>query len=482
MGYAGIEAIKNVYADKLNEAGRMDRSLEVKNKTFQEPIFEGYTVHPEEEPNADQMQKKLSEIGIDIYALDEEFIHAAESYENLILFANNSLEAVDEIIAIEQERIEDINMICGNLKEFATVKTLTAKDFTGTCSYLDDERTITVKASNRHQIPVRIIDVKGNGYEGNDYVFKDGKYLKDSIDTSNRNNATDDSFLSAYEYSRITMNRENDMPAIANLDTEEAACTITLVGQEPFNTIRIQSDLDDIILDDLQVSDDNISYVSALNRPIALNKKEQMYNYCDYIYGAGVLSFPATQYVRLYLRSNGTASETLAYQKIVQCGTESETPVPVEKPVVLETAKRHVIRLNNIKAMTGKYASNSYVTTEELVSNPINSIAIFADEYIPSSFESAGETQTYVSNADTDYIEYTLIVNGKEYNVVPVNSNKQGTKIIRCAEYLAADSYVKHINESIKSAYLKITMRTPNTSCSPYLSNLKICFGKAAMK
>ena len=481
MDYAGIEVVKNVYADNLNQSGRTTRALAVKNKKFQEPIFEGYTIHPEEEPNLNEMRDNLAEIGFDIYALDEEFIHAAENYEGLVLYINNTLKAVDEIIAIEQERIEDINMICGNMKEFSTVRTMTAKDFTGSCSYMDDDRTFTVHANDRHQVPIGIIDVKGNGYEGNKYVYKDGKFLKETINTSNRINATDNSYLTAYEYSRITMNRENDMPADANLDTEEAQCSIIVYGKESFNTMRIESDVDDIILEDLQVSDDNIAYTSALNRPVALNKKGQMYNYSDYIYGAGVLSFPTTNYVKLQFKSNGTADETLAYEKVATQIIDGDS-IQTTKPVELETAKRHVIRLNNIKAMVGQYSKKSSIVSGELISNPVTSIAIFADEYIPAFFESAGETQTYVDKNDNDYIHYQLVVNGQEYDIVPLNSHKPGTKVIRSAEYLAADSYVKHINESIKSAYLKITMQTPEKSSSPYLSNLKICLGKAAIK
>lgn len=106
--------------------------------------------------------------------------------------------------------------------------------------------------------------------------------------------------------------------------------------------------------------------------------------------------------------------------------------------------------------------------TQELVGDPVESIAIFASEYIPSFFPD-----------NEEYIKYTLSVNGIDYNIVPINSNREGTKVIRFSDITSSDLYVEYVKESIKTAKLTITINTSDGTSTPYISNLKICYGKA---
>ena len=469
MAYEGIEEVKKIYQEELVSHNMDDKALRIRHKDFQEPIFEGYEVHPEEEPDVADMNNSFMDIGVDLYALDLELTHAAEQYEALMNTVNQSLSAVDEVIAIEQERIEDMNMINGNYKDFSAVRTLTASDFNGNASYLDDERTFTTYASDREEKRITVVDVQGNGYEGNDYVYKDKAFLSTVMPTKERKYMTDGDTSTAYEYSRITMDREAVIPPDGNLDTEEAKCSITLRSDELFNTIRLSSDIDTTIIEDIEVSDDGAEYKSVLDNEVTVNRKENMYNYCDYIYGSGILCFPETQILRIRMRSNGTTSDSLAYQQLKYSEKKKDnTYVTTE----LQTAKRHVIRVNNIKAMNGTFSRKSTIMTENLITSPVESIAIFASEYVPSFFP----------EEDEDYVQYSLVVNGEEHEVVPINSNRAGTKILRHANYLTSDEYAEHISEPVRSAYLKITMKSPTEKCSPYLSNIKVCFGKAATK
>ena len=47
---------------------------------------------------------------------------------------------------------------------------------------------------------------------------------------------------------------------------------------------------------------------------------------------------------------------------------------------------------------------------------------------------------------------------------------------------MSLDTYAEHIGESIKSASLSIIINTPNSYTTPYVSNVKICYGKAVSK
>ena len=79
------------------------------------------------------------------------------------------------------------------------------------------------------------------------------------------------------------------------------------------------------------------------------------------------------------------------------------------------------------------------------------------------------------------YIQYILTVNGKDYEVVPINSNAAGTKVIRFSNYTVNDSYVEHLKETIKSASLKVIIHAAQDGSTPYINNLKVCLGKATV-
>jgi hypothetical protein len=136
-----------------------------------------------------------------------------------------------------------------------------------------------------------------------------------------------------------------------------------------------------------------------------------------------------------------------------------------KKLVTVDSAKRHVITINNIKANGNVYKQNNAFKSKELISQPVKSIALFCNEYIPNHFP------------DNDYFKYVFTINGVDYEIVPINSNRNGKKIIRTTDYSSPSEYVEYLNEEIKSAFLSITIKTPNTNETPYISNLKILIG-----
>ena len=82
------------------------------------------------------------------------------------------------------------------------------------------------------------------------------------------------------------------------------------------------------------------------------------------------------------------------------------------------------------------------------------------------------------SSNNKDFITYKLTVNEKEYDVVPINSNKKGVKVIRFGASPLNNEYEKNISETIKQASLKIEIKACDSgSSTPFLSNLKICLG-----
>lgn len=660
MEYIGIESIKNSYRDILQARGDYEGAAAIEKMDFQEPVFGGFAVHAEDEPIIDEINNALQKIGIDLVALDSQFASVAEMYSELMNEVLMDLDSVDDVIAAEEERIQDMNIIIGNIPEFASVISLKYSDFNGDASALD-ENTFTTGATTRQSVVLSIDDISGNGYEGNKYVYSNNTFEQDSVDTSNRNFAIDNSSTSFYEYCRMTMSsKQQHYPEDANFDNQEAECTFTVSSETPFNTIRLQSDIDTVEVAQISTSSDGgVTYSDSMDRPIQINNSSKKYENDDYVFGSGILCFPRSTNVKICLKSNGTLDDTLAFKKLILDDTivnkyfdfnfqnyvkeylgpltaiyctshidyvnilpsvimaialvrtgnkpanvgmmnfwnldynkeltnqpddngkcafwshddamlaickalkteqfkEAMKDLPVEiwnatdeikqevtenilmvidkngeamaaraqqmvekynlrqydsttryeltdtialkyeqyfrrhdeqetvyeqmledakSLIKLDTARRHVIRVNNLIGFSNTYSQSSSLSTDELLTGAVSCISVFASEYIPPTFPNNANVLGY-----EPYIVYVLTVNGKDYEVVPVNSHKAGVKIIRYSNYSIADNYTYHTDEPIKSAKLTIKLNTPDNSYSPYVSNIKVCIGKAVTK
>jgi len=660
--YVGIESIKRAYRDALQSKGRYEEASSLNQKKFADPIYEGLVVHAETEPNLDIINNALQRIAVDIIALNSQYGSVANLYNDLMSEVLTDLESVNEIIGMEEERIQDLNIILGNISSFTSVKTFTANDLSGTCS-IEDERTFMCHSTDRTSVNLTVEDVSGNGYEGNSYVRNNGGYEKDIVDSSVRNKMIDESSVSYYEYSRLSVPKDTkDYPSDANFDNTEAECTVLISSDDTFNSIKLQSDITNVSVEQISISEDGgMTYVDTMYNPIRILEDSKKYEDNSYIYGSGLLCFPATHYAKIRLKSNGTLSEQLAFSKIVLDGivylkditfdaskyvyeylvptfnaarnsdvTYSKIPLSVlicialvrtgikpanagmfnfwdlqydttlctlpedkgkcaftdrvqsglavfrfimsklelmssvtelpdnpsectaqqcknfgaqilqfmvddievatnifndyytrydlqqidkleiikeltyetrmkyeqyfmrfdkqpqsyaealqdaETVIQLNGARRHVIRINDITAFTSTYDTESYLETGELISGPVDCIAVFSNEYYPPVFP----TDASIYGLQ-DYLTYILTVNGTDYTVVPVNSQKDGIKIIRFSDYTITEDYTVHIDEPVKTAKLKVKFITPNQSYSPYLSNLKVCLGKAVIQ
>lgn len=133
---------------------------------------------------------------------------------------------------------------------------------------------------------------------------------------------------------------------------------------------------------------------------------------------------------------------------------------------IVPTAQRHVIQISDINAERTTYHPKSIMKSRELINKPTNSIAIFCNEYIPE----------HILNSSS--IKYYLNINGDQIEVVPINSNKNGIKIVRTFALDVTSDYVHYINETIKSAFLTIVIETSDQFNSPAISsNIKVLIG-----
>jgi hypothetical protein len=467
MDRVGIEAIKYAYQQDLIENGKMIKATELAAKELYEPIFTTLSIHPEEEPNISDMNIVLTEIGIDISILNKEIATSGQAFAALMGDMKLRLDAVDQQLLAEEERLKDLNILCGNYTEFDNVVTLTEADFEGNFS-TEKGTTFLAYTSDLKEIEFQVMQVRGNGYEGNEYVYANNKFLKEIIDTSKREFINDASMITAYEYSRLTADvSETLYPPLLNFDKEEAQCSMVIGALETFNTIKITSDFANVIIKDILVSaDDGATFISTITKSIPINNQDAKYESGGYAYGSGIICFPSTKYLKIVFQSNGATTDKIAFKNINTANVEN----PKENIITIESAKRHIIRINNIEARVGTFSKKTTLATAELINSPIESIAIFANEYVPEHFPSA------------NYFKYILNINGVGYEVIPINSQRAGAKIIKASDYRQADESIKHIDESIKSASLTVVIEAPNEAETPYVSNIKICFGKGETK
>lgn len=471
MEYIGIKNIKESYANRLIEENNIDKANRIILSSIDTPIFNGLEVYGEKEPNRTDIDSALSDISIDLLALNKEFISIANKYTDLMSNIKTRLDTVEEELTIEENRIKDLNTICSNYDEFVSVKTLDDSYFVDSNFGYNKYTFFAYQYSSDDTNTLSILSVQGNGYEGNKYVYKDGAFLQNSVDTSNYNYLIDDHIQTAFEYSRLTCNTVlDDYPKdVVHYDNEEALCTITIKSMNKINTLKISSDIKTLTLKDILCSLDNgNTYNSYWNKEININNFIGVYNDSNYIYGTGIICFPATNYLKLTFKSNGVTNDKIAYTAIDTTIADK----PINKIIELNDVKRHVIRINSIDIISGSYKTTTKLESIELIDNAVNSIAIFSSEYIPNFFPDSN-----------DYIKYVLSINGEDYDMVPINSNKEGIKVIRYSNGISStDSYVKYIKEPIKTAKLNIVLTTPDNNITPYISNLKICYGKAVIK
>lgn len=443
----------------------------VKNKY--DKNYTGFSMHPEEGMET-KLNDELINIQNDLIQIDNALIAAGTQVYNLMTKTLLRLDNIHTNIMTEKERFQDMQMLCNKYNDYDQVKLLKESDFQGKFNYEDG--IFSPPVSNEKSVKLHVIDVFGNGYEGNKYVYKDYAYTNKTLDTSIRTNITDSKVTSYYEYSRVTVsNAEENIISDFNKDNKEAVCTITFHAEEPVNEINIRSDNSDILIINVAYTLDGLTYTDLSLPYLSINNKLDSYENYGYVYGSGKIVFPEkVPMFKITFQSNGYNNDEIAYEKtlLVYEDYYDETgyaidpdPIDVFTQITtpVESAKRHVIKLNEIDAGFYQYENKSKMQTYELINQDTYAIAVFANVYIPSGLTD-------------DSVKFTLTINGIDYEVVPINSHLNGTKIIRFSTGNSSNVYTQRIGEKIKSAYLTISFSN-ETKLAPRVNNVKILLG-----
>lgn len=466
MDLISIDNIKKQYKSVLAKDEKYLSILtELEKKDAAAPISSFRSLNPEDVPSYDNEERELQEILLDLTAINNATIEMKDYADSIINKIDSTVESVSKSIEEENARISDINMICGLNSEYNMVIPIFASDFSQSDSGYEalDDKSIGAKLVANEEVEYEITSLSGNGLPAKTYSYEiltssGGAYSSDNS-YSDISYITDESDITAYDYKRyITTDRSEAIDGIINYDNKEIECVITLKATKSCSKMKLLSETKDLVIKNLETSDDGVNWLSRLENPIELNNTEAVYSDSSYIYGTGILCFPNTTYIRITVASNEISEEKIAVR-----ASDNEA-------VAFPNTKSKKIRLNNIKLYSSKYRDTDIESVNLLESGSVDKISLFASEYIPDHF-----------NNSEEYIKYYLIINGKEHEIVPANSGRNGIRLIKYSEVSNPATKVdgvELIEETIKDARVRLSIKGYNILETPYVSNLKLCLGK----
>lgn len=457
--------VKNAYAAAL-QAENKERAREILESDEYSPITKLIQLTEDEEPNTEWHNIFLGETNIDLNVIDHELANTALGFHTLYEFTLSELAKYVEYLNKEREMQKDLQMLCGAYTDFDTIKLIESYDD----QFYKLNNNVYCAAVKEHiPITLNVVSVDGNGFEGNKYVkYLSGQNYKDSssiLNTANRSYIVSDNQNQYYEYSRLTGNVINF--SAVNKDFVKARCSIVLESPEIINAVSIKTTQRDLVLSELFVSDDNILYtqVNAIHN-LVFNDDTNKYVNGNYIYNSGIISFPDSKYIKLVFESGSPLSnEIIGYEQ----AKVDENGQTYQQTTICNDVLRHVIKINQISAFKAVYKTENSYTINNILDNinptSINAVAIFCNEYIPDHFNSK------------EFIQYYLTINDKTYQMAPINSDKNHTKIIKISKNALQLDYVKYISEPIRNISLKVVLKTPDEYSTPFISNLKVLYG-----
>lgn len=429
------------------------------------PKYEQLYIHPEEGEDF-RINSALEDIKSDIDKIDKLLIDKGNAVNDLLADTIDRLDLVKSKILTEKERIQDIKMLCNKYTDFDKVITIDNKNAYGQYNYADNSFLSQVKSYKKNVL--HIDDIVGNGSEGNKYIFLNGSYVQDSLNTANRMALIDGSVNSYWEYQRITASAtEKYLIHDFYPDSEEAKCTITLISTDKMNQLQILTPIDSTKIIGLQYSNDNINYTAMTIPDITFDKLDS-YENTGYIYGSNIISLPNCYCAKITLQSNSSSNDVVAYERSMftddTFNKEEANDVQTETTFI-ESAKRHVIKINDILAYSNLYAGNSYFKTDNLVdgTDDVYAVSVFANVYLPSQLSD-------------DSVEFILTVNGVDHEVQPINSELDGVKIVRYSKGKSKTEYTDLTDEVINSVVLTVKMKS-SKNLTPYINNVKVLLG-----
>ena len=160
----------------------------------------------------------FDDIGIDLDIINSNLSIASARFKNLLASTKAKLDAIKKTLKTERERQEDISILCNKYTDFSNVIMLSDVNTEGDAEYYNGAFMLPSKSYT--EVKGEIVEVTGNGYTGNNYVYNNNEFSDSIKDTGNTAYMIDKSLMTYFEYSRITAsNSEPEVFPLVNFDS-----------------------------------------------------------------------------------------------------------------------------------------------------------------------------------------------------------------------------------------------------------------------
>jgi len=274
--------VRQAYLQALADDKKFDVYKKKSLMSPNQPLFEPHYINDEEEISYDNINQNILETSFDILNLSMNVIDNVSEIENLMYDVDERIKSIDEKIQAEEERVKDVNMICGNITDFNTIIPLTVNNFSIKSTLYQYRNCITASQVNEKKAILRLININGNGFVGNDYVVSKQSDLvmqKDLMDTSNESYMYDTIGNLFWEYSRLFSYDSVNKSDIVNIDDLPVQVQLTFqsVSNDGVNEI-VFSDTSEVHITAIEISDDNVNWHTTFEGDIVPNKQDNSYS------------------------------------------------------------------------------------------------------------------------------------------------------------------------------------------------------------
>lgn len=410
--------VKYAFMQALMDEGRHESYKELSLTQDNKPIMRPHSLINDEEIDYQDVNEDMLASSFDLLSLNTNISELATEYRALVDYVELSLLDTKARLEEEKSRLEDVNILCSNYKDFNIVIPLSELSFNGNIKQY--KNILTAEPTIEQDIQYNIINVNGNG-SSDDNIY----------------NITSTESNKMYFYKRYFSYDKDKASSSVHIDNIDAQLALTISSNQ-INELLISVNKETEILK-VEVSNDlaNWSVVSH-----DFNNSMTAYKYI-YESGRYHIVFSSSNYVRITLK--GTKVEEI-----------KDTPNVYAK----------VIEVSQIVTRSRQFIEATGITDNLITAGSAHAVGIYYDLYLPSFMKS-----------EASRIETALIVNSDRYNVIPLNEHDDGIKIIKNTNISIRNKYFVFIDAPITSLQLEVSIPTFQ-GYSPYIANLKVCLGR----
>lgn len=368
-----IDTLKNIQEQIKNISGE--------SETLQE-------IHPESKGSSGIVKTNANMIKMHVSRYDKTLSSIAEAIENKLDEHQDESNRILEEVKKQEERMFYNNLISTSYPIGDQAIKISEESFFGSFDTVKEEFFLPIK--NIEEVGYEVINITGNGIIGNQYIYKNGEKSSDIIDTSNIEILKSDRKGEYFEYQKLHYDKDEGPLMSGN---SPATMTMILKGAGSINCFRISGNRS-YKISFIEISNDNKNYRQVFN---GQNKNDVNY---EYIY------FSPSKYVKVTFEAKSEEYVSL------------EVPYGNNDLKSYKNIKRSMIQISQIEGFFMQYENNGNIKFTKSFDRPATIFGLYAEI-------------AYPQESRNHEVEIVVTINESSYNIVPINSHKEGIKVLQ---------------------------------------------------